>query len=211
VLNSYVVDPSAQQLLQELVVSSPNIDGYSLQDGLITFKGKLWVGYNSATETKIIQALHSSPIGGHLGIQATVKKVHKLFRWPGIRSSIESFIKQCQVCQQAKHENYKYPGLLSPIPVPQGAWQDISLDFIEGLPLAGVYSVILVVVDRFTKYAYFYPFKHLYTASSVAATFLNNMIKLHGLPKSIVSDHDKVFLQAISGLNSSSYSTLSCR
>jgi transposase InsO family protein len=61
------------------------------------------------------------------------------------------------------------------------------------LPLLGGYSVILVVVDHFTKYAHIYPLKHPYTASSVGATFLNNVVKLHGLPKSIVSDRDKVF------------------
>jgi transposase InsO family protein len=61
------------------------------------------------------------------------------------------------------------------------------------LPLLGGYSVILVVVDHFTKYAHIYPLKHPYTASSVGATFLNNVVKLHGLPKSIVSDRDKIF------------------
>jgi hypothetical protein len=53
--------------------------------------------------------------------------------------------------------------------------------------------VILVVIDRFSKYAHFFPLKHPYSASSVATTFLNNIVKLHGLPKTIVSDRDKVF------------------
>jgi hypothetical protein len=62
------------------------------------------------------------------------------------------------------------------------------MDFIEGLPVSNDYSVILVLVDRFTKYAHFCPLKHPFTANSVAAVFLDNVVKLHVIPKSIVSD-----------------------
>jgi hypothetical protein len=65
--------------------------------------------------------------------------------------------------------------------------------FIYGLPKCEGYSVILVVVDRFTKYAHFMALKHPYTATSMARIFFNNVVKLHGLPKTIVSDRDKVF------------------
>jgi hypothetical protein len=58
-------------------------------------------------------------------------------------------VKQCIICQQAKHENCKTPSLLSPLPIPANAWKDISMDFIDRLPKCEGYSVILVVVDRF--------------------------------------------------------------
>jgi hypothetical protein len=70
------------------------------------------------------------------------------------------------------------------------------MDFIDGLPIFGSYSIILVVVDRLTKCAHFYPLEHTYTAALVASTFLNNAVKLHGLPRSIISDQDKVFTSA---------------
>jgi hypothetical protein len=70
------------------------------------------------------------------------------------------------------------------------------MDFIDGLPLSGGFSVIYVVVERLTKYAHFYPLKHPYTATLVVAVFLNNVVKLHGLLRSIVSDRDKVFTSA---------------
>jgi hypothetical protein len=79
IVNSYVVDPEAQNLLQELAVVSPNASGYSLQDGFIKFKGRVWVGANTALQTKIIQAFHASTMGRHLGIQAAYQKLHKLF------------------------------------------------------------------------------------------------------------------------------------
>jgi hypothetical protein len=71
VLNSYVVDDSAQKLLQELDVVSPNDKGFSLSQGLIRHKKKIWVGANSTLHTKIISVFHSSAMGGHSGIHAT--------------------------------------------------------------------------------------------------------------------------------------------
>jgi len=71
VSNSYRTDSMAQQLLTQLAIHSPDSSGYSLHNGLIRFKGKLWIGNNSALQTKIIAAFHASPIGGHSGITAT--------------------------------------------------------------------------------------------------------------------------------------------
>jgi hypothetical protein len=109
---------------------------------------------------------------------------------------VEEFIKQCQVCQQAKHELYMYLGLLQPLSIPQQSWTDLSMDFIECLPMSNGFSVILVIVDRFTKYDHFFPLKHPYSAVVVAHIFLDNIVKLHGIPKSIVCDRDRIFTSA---------------
>ena len=68
------------------------------------------------------------------------------------------------------------------------------MDFIKGLPKSEVYSVILVVVDRFTKFVHFLPVKHPYTAITIAQLFLDNIVKLHGLPQFIVTDRDTTFV-----------------
>jgi transposase InsO family protein len=67
------------------------------------------------------------------------------------------------------------------------------MDFIEALPKEHGKSVILIVVDRFSKFAHFIPLSHPYTAASVARAFFNEIVRLHGLPESIVSDQDPVF------------------
>lgn len=194
VCNSYATDPQAQQLLSQLALVSPDSAGYSLDKGLIYYKGLIWIGSNSALQTKLIAAFHSSPLGGHSGITGTYQKLKRHFSWRGMKQDVESFVKQCSVCQQAKHTLSHPMGLLQPLPIPQGLWQDLSMDFIEGLPQSKGYSVILVVVDRLSKYSHFIALKHPYTAATVAKAFMDEVVKLHGLPQSIVSDRDTVFI-----------------
>jgi hypothetical protein len=130
-------------------------------------------------------------------MQATYQRVKALFAWPKIKQSVFDFVQACQVCQQAKVEHVRSPGLLQPLPVPSQAWTMVSLDFIEGLPKSGGFDVILVVIDKFSKYAHFIPMSHPYTALSVAQLYFNNIYKLHGLPEALISDRDKVFTSTL--------------
>ena len=74
--------------------------------------------------------------------------------------------------------------------IPTTHWTDVSLDFVEGLPKSQRYEVILVVVDRLTKYSHFIPISHPYSAAKLASLYMHYVLKLHGLPVSIVSDKD---------------------
>ena len=77
--------------------------------------------------------------------------------------------------------------------MPEHVWSNIAMDFVEGFPRVGGKSVILTVVDRFSKMAHFITFSHPYSASSVARAFFDNIVRLHGFPCSIVSDRDTIF------------------
>lgn len=83
--------------------------------------------------------------------------------------------------------------LFQPLPIPTQNWEDINLDFIKGLPPLGWRTVIMVVVDRLSKYVHFMSLSHLYTAITVAMVFLDNIFNLHGFPLTIVSDRDPMF------------------
>ncbi|KAK1693348.1 hypothetical protein QYE76_010045 [Lolium multiflorum] len=193
IVNSYVTDPDAQQRLVQLAIASPDDHGYELSQGVIKFQGRVWIGANSALQTKIISALHSSAVGGHSGMQATYQRLKRLFAWHGMKAAVEDFVRQCNVCQHAKHTNTSPAGLLQPLPIPDGAWRDITMDFITGLPNSEGFDVILVVVDRFTKYSHFVPLRHPFTAPKVARVFVDKVVKLHGMPHSITSDRDCIF------------------
>ena len=87
---------------------------------------------------------------------------------------------ECLVCQQNKFETIKTPGLLQPLSIPSQRWEDISMDFIIGLPKSKRKSVIMVVVDRLTKYAHFCALSHPFKASIVSTTFVDTIQNIHG-------------------------------
>ncbi|WVZ83102.1 hypothetical protein U9M48_030280 [Paspalum notatum var. saurae] len=105
-----------------------------------------------------------------------------------MKKAVHTYVQSCLTCQKAKPDRARLPGLLQPLPVPNTAWQVISMDFVEGLSSSGQANCILVVIDFFTKYAHFLPLHHPYTASSVLSIYC-----LHGLPATIVADRDKIF------------------
>lgn len=110
-----------------------------------------------------------------------------------MKTAVREFVQACVTCQQSKYDRAKLPGLLQPLPVPDSAWQVLSLDFIEGLPTSQSYNCILVVVDLLTKYGHFIPLRHPFTAAGVAKAFFANVYRHHGLPHSIISDRDRIF------------------
>ena len=108
VLHSYATDPRAQKLLTQLAIHSPDMAGYSLDNGVIRYKNKLWIAQNSALQTKVIAAFHSSAIGSHSGTKATYQRLKTHFAWKGMKMAVEDFVKQCSVGQQAKHSNHPH-------------------------------------------------------------------------------------------------------
>ena len=197
ITEGYEQDPQTNKLLAELSIAGHNDQGFTLSDGLIKFKGKIWLGSHTAAHQAVLLALHSSGLGGHIGITATYQKIKSLFAWPHMKQDIRKYIAACNICQQAKVEHTKTPGTLQPLPIPTHAWTIISLDFVEGLPKSQKFDTILVVIDKFTKYGHFIPLSHPYTAFTVAQLFINHVYKLHGLPQVIISDRDKVFTSAL--------------
>ena len=166
------------------------------RDG-VWFKGdKIFLSPTSSLIPKVLWECHSSPTGGHFGFHKTLARVKSSFFWAQMQKSIKVYLQQCETCQRNKSDCMKPAGLLQPLPIPERVWTDISMDFIEGLPSSNGYTAITVTVDRLTKYAHFVTLKHPFTASTIAKIFIANIVRLHGVPSSIVSDRDKVFISS---------------
>jgi hypothetical protein len=139
---------------------------------------------------EVLVAVHEE---AHEGVQRTLHRLRRDFHFPNMKQAVQDWVRSCAVCQRNKAEHLHPAGLLLPLPVPQGVWTDIALDFIEALPRVRGKSVILTVVDRFSKYSHFIPLAHPYSAESVAQAFFADIVRLHDIPLSIVSDRDPVF------------------
>jgi hypothetical protein len=161
----------------------------------------IWIGNAPALHNQLISVMHESTLGGHSGAPVTYRRLKQQLAWKCIMQDVQKFVAGCQVCFQAKFDRSSYPGKLQPLFVPIETWETISMDFIEGMPKSATASCILVVVDKFTKFAHFTPLAHPYTDNSVASLFFQVVYKLHGLPASIISDRDPVltssFLQSL--------------
>lgn len=169
-------------MLAKLALVGQSVEHYTLHNGLIRYKGKIVIGNKPQLHNKLIAAMHDSAVGGHSDILVTIRKLKQLFHWKGMNTAVHQYVKTCAICQQAKPERVKYPGLLQPLAVPEQAWQVVTLDFIEGLPTSASANCILVTIDNWSKYAHFIPLKHPFSAFSVAVAFVFNVYKLHGLP-----------------------------
>ncbi|RVX01071.1 Transposon Tf2-2 polyprotein [Vitis vinifera] len=153
------VDPHLAKIKQRLLDDPDAYPRYSLDHGILLYKGRLVFPKASPLVPALLQEGHASVVGGHSGFLRTYKRLIRDFFWVGMKNDIKEFVEKCL-----------------------------------GLPKSEGYNSILVVVDRLSKYAHFSLLKHPFTAQTVAAIFVRDVVKLHGFPRSIISDRDKVFL-----------------
>ena len=131
---------------------------------------------------------------GYFGAKKTEEVLSTHFFWPRMRRDVERYMARCATCQKAKSRLNPH-GLYMPLLVPSTPWADISMDFMLGLPRTKrERDSIFVVVDRFSKMAYFIPCHKSDDAVHIADLFIQEIIRLHGMPSTIVLDRDAKFL-----------------
>jgi hypothetical protein len=189
-------DNKLQQIVKELQEDPSKWPGYECRQGTLFYEGRLVISKQSQLIPSLLEEFHSSPHGGHSGFYKTYRRIAANVYWIGMKGTIQEFVRNCDICQRQKYMASSPGGLLQPLPIPNQIWEDISMDFITGLPKSKGYEAIFVVVDRLSKYSHFIPLKHPYTARSIAELFCKEIVRLHGIPLSIVSDRDPIFMSS---------------
>ena len=190
----YQDDPNFGHIYRALSQDNPvAFKEYHLVDGFLFFNTRLCLPQTSIREYVVLE-LHAGGLSGHFGRDKTIVLVEDRFYWPRLKKDVSTVIKWCRVCEFSKVHKQN-TGLYSPLPVPHKPWEDLSVDFILGLPhtVHGRDS-IFVVIDRFSKMAHFLACAKTYDASRVATLFFCEVVRLHGLPKTIISDRDVKFV-----------------
>ncbi|WVZ75690.1 hypothetical protein U9M48_023725 [Paspalum notatum var. saurae] len=162
--------------------------------GTIWLKERLYVPLDEGIRESILTEAHCTKYSIHPGSTKMYQDLKKLFWWRRMKRDIATFIAQCDTCNRIKAEKQRPAGLLKPLDVPMWKWEKIAMDFIVGLPRTprGNDS-IWVIVDRLTKLAHFIPVKATHNAPRLAELYIQNVLRFHGVPISIVSDRGPQF------------------
>jgi len=167
---------------------------WSISEGLLYYKDRLFIPYNEDLQTLIAKSCHDSKIAGHCGQEKTLEIITRDFYWKSITDWVNDYVRSCTSCQQAQAPRHAPFGLLSSLQVPYAPWASRSVDFITQLPNSAGYTQIMVIVDRFIKMAHLMELQENATAKEVAEAFLKEVWKLHGLQSEIISDMDAKFV-----------------
>ncbi|GBG64819.1 hypothetical protein CBR_g48287 [Chara braunii] len=167
--------------------SGKTVPNYSLGDnGLVYWHGsqgtrepRICVPSTGQLRVRAVAEFHDQAAAGHMGFHKTLARVSRLYVWPKHKDFVKDYVAECPTCQEVNSANHLPYGLLQPLPIPEGHWQSISMDFIGPLrpPTPRGHDAILVVVDRFTKRARFVPCRYAISAREVADIMFDRVLR----------------------------------
>jgi len=157
------------ELRQNIIEQPQHHNYYKLTQDFILKEGHIWLPSGFKLIPLLLTKFHSTPTGGHMGIMRTMAGLSDSFTWSNMKKDVQEFIVACLDCQHTKYETNRFTGLLCPLPVPARPWEDLSLDFIVGLPPYQGYTTILVVMNRFSKGVHLGMLSSQYTVHNVGS------------------------------------------
>src|ERR687887_818215 len=183
----------AAKILRSSSAKSVHSAEWSEANGLLYYRGKIYVPPTSDLRRKIVALNHDSKLAGHPGRWKTLELVSRNYWWPQISRYIGRYTSTCDLCLRTKVLHQPPVGHLDPTPIPNRRWHTVSVDFIVDLPQSNGYDSVMVVVDLLSKRSHFIPMNTTISAVGPARLFRDHVWKLHGLPRRIISDRGTQF------------------
>ena len=168
---------------------------FKIENNLILYNNLIYIPEKLRLD--ILTRYHNKPAAGHLGVRRTLELISRNFWWPKMEEDVKSFIQSCETCMRNKKSRHRQYGLLQPFEIPERPWKSIEIDLLCNLPPSKGYTVIMVVVDRFSKMIYLMPFKDIPNSSQSAKAFINNIYRFHGLLYDIITDRGTQFTSSL--------------
>ena len=185
-----------EKIRQRLMENDPKAACFHQDgEGVLWFNNRLVVPIDLELRKQILEEAHLSRYSIHPGSNKMYQDLKQRFWWTRMKREIARYVSECDTCQRVKASHLRSAGPLQPLSIPSWKWEDISMDFIVGLPKTSKgYDSIWVIVDRLTKSAHFLPVKTTHTAKQYAQLYMDHIVSLHGVPKIIISDRGTQFI-----------------
>ena len=169
-------------------------------DDLLFYRKKLVVPEDDQLLLELLKEVHEAPAGGHYGAEKIIRLLKRQYWFAHMYRTVRRFTRNCHTCRRANYSRDAYNGILNPLPIPERAWRDISLDFVVGLPMSEGKNAILVIICRLIKIRHFIACladDEGTSAEETARMLLHYVWKLHGLPNTAVSDRGPQFVSEV--------------
>ncbi|KAJ4978703.1 hypothetical protein NE237_009483 [Protea cynaroides] len=189
-------DPYLRTVQEDIEKGRINPEFTLDDEKVLKYKGRICVPETESVDIRhrLMKEAHTTIYLIHPRSTKMYHDLKKLYWWRGMKADVAKFVSQCLNCQKVKAERQRPAGLLQPLSEPAWKWDYITMDFVTGLPLTPrVVDAVWVIVDRLTKTARFIPIRPQYTLERLAKLYVDNIVRLHGVPESIVSDRDPRF------------------
>ncbi|KAG7593905.1 hypothetical protein ISN45_Aa01g026930 [Arabidopsis thaliana x Arabidopsis arenosa] len=163
-------------------------------NGTIVVNGRVCVPDIKELKEEILREAHQSRFSIHPGLHKMYHDLKRYYHWVGMKKDVARWVARCPTCQLVKAESQVPSGLVQSLPMPEWKWDHVTMDFVTGLPRSPAkHDAVWVVVDRLTKSAHFVAVSETDGAERIAAKYIEEIVRLHGVPVSIVSDRDTRF------------------
>ena len=183
-------DPQLQKI-RDLINLGSQSEFCIHEDGSLRFGNQLCVPNDLDLKVEILKEAHNTSYTIHPGGTKMYRDLKETFWWNNMKREIAQYVAQCLVCQQVKIEHQRPAGFLQPLPILERKWEDITMDFVTGLPRTPTgKDAIWVIVDWLTRSAHFLAIRVDFSLERLARLYINEIVRLHGAPASIVSDRD---------------------